>query len=410
MTINNAIAGESKKSTELGLLPENWYVSKIKEISQIKTGGKNTQDKKENGIYPFFVRSQNIERIDSYSYDGEAILTAGDGVGVGKVFHYINGKFDCHQRVYRLSHFENEIDGFFLFKYFQNNFYQRIMQMTAKSSVDSVRMDMISEMAIPIPPKNEQKAIAKILYDTDCWIESLEALIDKKRRVKNGVMQRLLTPKKHWKTITFDEAFRFLSTASYSRAQLSMDESIGYVHYGDIHTKWTFHLDLPKSVFPTISLDKVKSCQFLKNGDLVMADASEDYNGIGKSVEVKNLTKEKIIAGLHTFLLRDEVGYFAPGFKGFIPHSSFVKRQFDALATGLKVFSLSKSSLKIVEIPLPPINEQVNIAEILSEMEEEIDALENQLFKARRVSQGMTGQLLKGKIRVGINSLTINNE
>ena len=80
------------KQTEIGLIPDDWKVEKIKDISLIKTGSKNTQDRIENGIYPFFVRSQTIERINSYSFDGEAILTAGDGVGVGKVFHYLNEK------------------------------------------------------------------------------------------------------------------------------------------------------------------------------------------------------------------------------------------------------------------------------------------------------------------------------
>ena len=80
---------------------EEWKEKKIGEVAKINTGKKDTQNKVENGKYPFFVRSQIIEKINSYSYDGEAILTAGDGVGVGKVFHYINGKFDYHQRVYK---------------------------------------------------------------------------------------------------------------------------------------------------------------------------------------------------------------------------------------------------------------------------------------------------------------------
>ena len=74
-------------------------------ICDISTGNKNTQDKIDNGIYPFYVRSNTIERINNYTFDGEAILTAGDGVGVGKVFHYVKGKIGVHQRVYLLSNF-----------------------------------------------------------------------------------------------------------------------------------------------------------------------------------------------------------------------------------------------------------------------------------------------------------------
>src|SRR5690554_230778 len=136
------------KQTDIGKIPEEWEVDEIHNFSIIKTGSKNTQDKINDGQYPFFVRSQKIERINSYCFEGEAVLTAGDGVGVGKVFHYINGKFDLHQRVYSISNFKENVYGFYFFKYFQNNFLSRIMQMTAKSSVDSVRMDTIAKMQI----------------------------------------------------------------------------------------------------------------------------------------------------------------------------------------------------------------------------------------------------------------------
>src|ERR1035437_642867 len=186
------------KQTEVGLIPSDWEVSSIKHIAKITTGAKNTQDKIDDGKYPFFVRSQTVERINSFSFDGEAILTAGDGVGTGKVFHYINGKFDLHQRVYKISDFIKEIDGYYFFLYFSNNFFGRIMQMTAKSSVDSVRMEMIADMQIPIPPIKEQTLIATALNDADALITSLEKLIAKKQMIKQGVMQKLLAPKEGW--------------------------------------------------------------------------------------------------------------------------------------------------------------------------------------------------------------------
>lgn len=88
------------QQTEVGIIPTDWEIDEIQNLCSISTGDKNTQDRIEGGTYPFFVRSQTVERINSYSYDGEAVLTAGDGVGTGKVFHYIYGKFDYHQRVY----------------------------------------------------------------------------------------------------------------------------------------------------------------------------------------------------------------------------------------------------------------------------------------------------------------------
>jgi type I restriction enzyme S subunit len=80
----------------------------------VRTGRKNNQDKIEDGTYPFFVRSQHVEQINTYSYDGEAILVPGEG-GIGSIFHYICGKFDYHQRVYKISDFRDDTCGKFIY-------------------------------------------------------------------------------------------------------------------------------------------------------------------------------------------------------------------------------------------------------------------------------------------------------
>ncbi|MBN8446658.1 MAG: restriction endonuclease subunit S, partial [Gammaproteobacteria bacterium] len=159
------------KPSELGEIPEDWEVEPIGSLLSITTGCRNTQDKIEEGLYPFFVRSQTIEKINSFSFDGEAVLTAGDGVGTGKIFHYINGKFDFHQRVYLMYNFGERVDGYFFYIFFSNYFYDRIMSMTAKSSVDSVRREMIADMRMLLPVKQEQIAIATILSEMDQEIQ-----------------------------------------------------------------------------------------------------------------------------------------------------------------------------------------------------------------------------------------------
>ena len=388
------------QQTEVGVIPEDWEVRDIKEIASITTGAKNTQDKTDDGRYPFFVRSQKPEKIDTYSYEGEAVLTAGDGVGTGKVFHYINGKFDFHQRVYKISDFEAGVNGYFFYLFFSSSFYDRIMQMTAKSSVDSVRMEMIADMSIPIPTLTEQRAIAQALSDTDALIQSLDQLVAKKRLIKQGAMQQLLRPKPGWGTITFEEAFDFLSTASYSRNDLKGDGDIGYVHYGDIHTLWNSFLDCNHHALPRVDQSKLKGYSLVEEGDLIMADASEDYEGVGKSIEVKNLGDQRVISGLHTFLLRDRNDNFINGYRGYIASSALVKEQLKRLATGLKVYGVSKGNLRSIEIPLPRKEEQQAIAQTLSDMDAEIAALEAKRDKYRQVKQGMMQQLLTGKIRL----------
>jgi type I restriction enzyme S subunit len=184
------------KQTEVGLIPEDWEVEPIGDLASISTGGSDTQDRVDDGAYPFFVRSQTIERINKYSFDGEAILTSGDGVGVGKIFHYVNCKFDYHQRVYNIHNYRNDVAGKYLFFQFSTHFYDRVMAMTAKSSVDSVRREMIADMQIPLPSTlTEQQAIAQILSDMDAEITHLETQKAKYQAIKQGMMQELLTGK-----------------------------------------------------------------------------------------------------------------------------------------------------------------------------------------------------------------------
>ena len=167
-----------------------WEEKLIGEVCNIKTGKKDTQDKVEGGTYPFFVRSQNIEKINTYSFDGEAILTAGDGVGVGKVFHYVNCKFDFHQRVYMLSEFKS-IHGRFLYEYFSKNFKREVSKYNAKTSVDSVRLEMISKMKIPFPCLEEQTKIANFLSNIDSIIEEENNKLEDLRQWKKGLLQQM---------------------------------------------------------------------------------------------------------------------------------------------------------------------------------------------------------------------------
>ena len=143
----------------------SWVTSFIGDECKITTGNKDTQNKIDGGKYPFFVRSQTVERINTYSKDCEAILTSGDGVGVGKNYHYINGKFDFHQRVYCLYDFSNQLLGKYLYIYFSNYFFDRVKRLSAKNSVDSVRMDMISKMEIKLPSLVEQ---TKVVFQKVC--------------------------------------------------------------------------------------------------------------------------------------------------------------------------------------------------------------------------------------------------
>lgn len=178
---------------------EEWSEKYLGDTCIIKTGNKDTQNKVDDGQYPFYVRSNTVEKINSYSFDGEAILTSGDGVGVGKNFHYVNQKFDYHQRVYCLNSFYKEYFGKFIFYVFAEKFYKRVMRLSAKNSVDSVRMDMISKMEISFPKLPEQQKIASFLTAVDDKIEQLTKKKSLLEQYKKGVMQQIFSQQLRFK-------------------------------------------------------------------------------------------------------------------------------------------------------------------------------------------------------------------
>lgn len=169
-----------------------WEVKRLGEIAHIKTGSRNNEDKIEDGEYPFFVRSENVERINSYSHDCEAILVPGEG-RIGDIFHYINGRFDVHQRVYAITQFKPDVFPKFVHLYMSMKFGVWAMQNSVKATVDSLRLPTFQTFEMRVPPtKDEQTAIAAVLSDMDAEITALEARRDKTRALKQGMMQELL--------------------------------------------------------------------------------------------------------------------------------------------------------------------------------------------------------------------------
>jgi len=156
----------------LGQVPVHWDVKRLRFLCDITTGSRDTVDAVPDGQYPFYVRSQEVEAIDTYSADCEAVLTAGDGAGVGKVFHYTSGKFDFHQRVYMMSNFR-EISGKFFFHYLKSLFAAVALDGGAKSTVDSLRMPVFKNFQITIPSETEQLEILDFIERHSARIDAL---------------------------------------------------------------------------------------------------------------------------------------------------------------------------------------------------------------------------------------------
>ena len=168
-----------------------WEQRKANELCFISTGKSNTQDRIEEGKYPFYVRSPIIERSNRYLFDEEAVLTVGDGVGTGKVFHYVNGKYDLHQRVYRMYGFSESVLAKYFYYYFSTHFYDRVMSMTAKTSVDSVRYEMIADMDIVLPKVEEQRKICSCFEQLDNLITLHQRELEKLKNLKKACLEKM---------------------------------------------------------------------------------------------------------------------------------------------------------------------------------------------------------------------------
>lgn len=183
----------------IGNIPKHWQMKRLKFMCEIQTGNQDTQDAEQDGEYPFYVRSPKVEHSNKYSFEGEGILMAGDGAGAGRVFHHAFGKYAVHQRVYRLSSFD-DIDTTFLFHYISNLFCKVMDMGSAQSTVPSVRLPMLQNFVVCIPSIEEQQHIATYL-DTQCSeIDALIALkqakIEELKEYKKSVIYEYVTGKK----------------------------------------------------------------------------------------------------------------------------------------------------------------------------------------------------------------------
>lgn len=183
----------------IGMIPQDWDLIRLKYLCKIETGNQDTQDAVPDGVYPFYVRSPQVERSNKATFEGEGILMAGDGAGAGRVFHHAYGKYAVHQRVYRLS----EIEGVFskyLF-YYISNLFGKVMDMgSAQSTVPSVRLPMLNYFAVCIPSPNEQQQIADYLNNKCIEIDSLIAIkqqkIEELKDYKKSIIYEYVTGKK----------------------------------------------------------------------------------------------------------------------------------------------------------------------------------------------------------------------
>lgn len=278
------------------------------------------------------------------------------------------------------------------------------------TSIAHLGAGRFAQMPFVAPPLAEQKAIGQALADADALIDSLEQLLTKKRQIKQGAMQELLTGQRRlpgfnapWIPRSMADLFDFSGGLSASRDQLG-DIGPCYLHYGDIHLSHKTHIDLDAEhhQMPRLDVDlrKVSSSALLRNGDVVFVDASEDDQGVSKHVVIHSRDVLPLISGLHTIVARPKSDELVDLYKRYCFQAPPVQAQFRIYAVGTKVSGVSKGNIGKIMLNVPLPVEQKEIAACLAEMDAEIYALESRVTKARALKQAMAQVLLTGRIRL----------
>ena len=407
-------------------MQENWNPGTFRDIAEIIMGQSpegNTYNREGIGVpllngptefterYP--VKIQYTSKPTKLCSQGD-ILVCVRGSSTGRV-NISNDVYCIGRGIAAIRANVNSVTPFV--EYQLQHLIQKILSATSGSTFPNIDKDSLSKISILIPPKSEQKKIAAILSTWDSLIEKQSKLIKAKEQRKKAFMQKLLSgevrfrgyEKAKWKKRFFKDVFEFVATNSLSRENLIYDVTetqVYNIHYGDIHAKFKNEiLDFAKeNEVPFIQDEFVvgKKLSFLKDGDLVIADASEDYSGLGECIEVMNVGDNKVVGGLHVIVARDKSSETINGFRTYLFNNPIVSIELKKLATGVSVYSISKSSLLGLELLIPSIEEQIKIAGLFKALDDELQLLNDKLQEYRDQKKGLMQNLLTGKIRVKV--------
>lgn len=285
----------------------------------------------------------------------------------------------------------------------------KIEKLGIGSTVAGIQASELKSQKINVPEKPEQERIVSVLEVWDEYIEKLEQKIALKEQLKRGLIQQLVSNNSHKNKFSrVIEFFDFLPTYSHSKSQMTYssgdEESVYAIHYGDIHTKFSSYIKIGKSNVPHLLENvSISSVRLLREGDIVVTDASEDYDGVGSSVEILDLGGNRCIAGLHTFALRPKEGLVAKGFGALIFENELIHRSLMKIATYSKVYGITKTAFSQIIISLPSISEQEHIVKILNILSDEIELMAQKRDRLKKQKKYLLKNLITGTIRTPEN-------
>lgn len=384
------------KQMDFASIPEGWQEKSLVDVAPLQRGFDLPQSELKKGVYPV-VYSNGIGAFHSdYKCCAPGLITGRSGT-LGKFTLILEDYYWPHNTTLWVTDFKSNNPVFLYYLYSTLNFEQS----GTGTGVPTLNRNYLKEIRLRIPPKEEQERIAQVLKGVDDLIFRLKKLIEKKRAIKTGAMSRLLSGKlrlpgfsEPWISSMLDELGEFYKGRGISRDQANSG-NIPAIRYGEIYTE---HQDYIRQFKSFISEEVADKSFLLQNGDLCFTASGETLEEIGKTVAYNGT--EKAYAGGDIIVLRPNEPIDSIFF-GFLLNTPPVVKQKSLKGQGVSIMHIRAKSLTEIQVTYPSnIEEQKAIAKVLTDMDDEISALEGKLKKYEQLKKGMMQQLLTGKIRL----------
>lgn len=368
--MNTILAGY--KQTENGVIPEDWEVKKIADASPLQRGFDLPNRELQQGNYPVVYSNGIVNYHNKYQAKAPGIVTGRSGT-IGKVT-YVEEDYWPHNTSLWVTDFKNNDPKFMYYLFLK----VKLERFATGSGVPTLNRNDVHDYKISLPPKTEQQLIATTLSDTDLLIESLEKLIAKKRQIKHGAMQELLTPKEGWEVKSILESMDCFDNLRVPLNETQRNEMKGDIPYCGANGVVGFVND------------------YVIDDDIILIAEDGGYFDEYAYRPIAYRMVGKCWVNNHAHILKAKSGFD----QSFLFYSLVHKNILNFLASGTRA-KLNKSEMWKIEVNMPPeLSEQTAIAAILSDMDAEITALEERLAKTRTLKSGMMHELLTGRIRL----------
>ncbi|MFD2520372.1 restriction endonuclease subunit S [Emticicia soli] len=376
------------KNTEVGIIPEDWEVKRISEISPLQRGFDLPNRDLQRGDYPVVYSNGIMNHHNKFQVKAPGIVTGRSGT-IGKI-NYIEEDFWPHNTTLWVTDFNNNYPKYIYYLLHKI----KIERFATGSGVPTLNRNYVHDFRVALPCLTEQIAVANALSETDALINNLEKLIAKKRNIKQGAMQMLLTPRKTWEVKKLGEIADITKLAGFEYSNYFNSYNDG----GEIIVVRGINITHNRMDLTDVKYIPRTTSNFLQRSKLKKNDLVFAYVGtIGPIFLIDENDKYHLGPNTSKITSRSEL---YPLFLFHYFTSELIKKEIiDNTSIGAQP-SLSMSKIRSFKIILPPLTEQISIATILSDMDKEITALEAKLEKYRKVKLGMMQNLLTGKIRL----------